>query len=81
MTTRCGVSFCDLPEITEEALTRELAAANGAAAADVGPFYKQYRCILGFVAQTCYVYVHLPSCPRPFPSRRAERELRVSTHM
>jgi len=47
--------FCDLPEITEEALTRELAAANGAAAADVGPFYKQYRCILGFVAQTCYV--------------------------
>jgi hypothetical protein len=50
-------SFCDLPEITEEALTRELTATNGAAAADVGPFHKQYRCILGFVTQSCYVYV------------------------
>jgi len=60
-----GISFCDLPEITEEALTREPAAADGAAAADVGPFYKQYHCIFGFVAQTCYVYVALvfPSCP------------------
>jgi hypothetical protein len=57
-------SFCDLPEITEEALVRELAATAGAAAADVGPFYKQYRCILGFVAQTCYVYVQLPPFPR-----------------
>lgn len=47
--------FCDLPEITEEALTRELVASDGAAAADIGPFYRQYRCILGFVAQTCYV--------------------------
>ncbi|KAI0247807.1 major facilitator superfamily domain-containing protein [Lactifluus subvellereus] len=47
--------FCDLPEITEEALTRELAATDGAEAADVEPFYKQSRCILGFVAQTCYV--------------------------
>jgi len=78
--TRCEVSFCDLPEITEEALTRELAVANGAAAAEVGPFSKQYRCILGFVAQTCYVYVHLLFCLRPFPSRRAERELRVAAH-
>ncbi len=50
-------SFCDLPEITEEALTRELVASGGVEAADVGPFYKQYRCILGFVAQTCYVCV------------------------
>jgi FHS family L-fucose permease-like MFS transporter len=50
-------SFCDLPEITEEALTRELVATGGEAAADVGPFYKQYRCIFGFVAQTCYVCV------------------------
>ncbi|KAI0267020.1 MFS general substrate transporter [Gloeopeniophorella convolvens] len=47
--------FCDLPEITEDALTRELIAAGGADAADAGPFYKQYRCILGYVAQTCYV--------------------------
>ncbi|KAH9055454.1 MFS general substrate transporter [Lactarius vividus] len=47
--------FCDLPEITEEALTRELVATSGEQAADVGPFYKQYRCIFGFVAQTCYV--------------------------
>ena len=51
------ISFCDLPEITEEALTRELVASGGEAAADVGPFYKQYRCIFGFVAQTCYVCV------------------------
>ena len=50
-------SFCDLPEITEEALTRELAATGGEEAADVGPFYKQYHCIFGFVAQTCYVCV------------------------
>lgn len=55
-------SFCDLPEITEDALTRELAETDGAAAVDV-PFHKQYRCILGFVAQTCYVYVHLPPLP------------------
>ncbi|KAH9171191.1 MFS general substrate transporter [Lactarius sanguifluus] len=47
--------FCDLPEITEEALTRELVATAGEQAADVGPFYKQYRCVFGFVAQTCYV--------------------------
>lgn len=47
--------YCDLPEITEEALTRELAATGGEEAADVGPFFKQYRCIFGFVAQTCYV--------------------------
>jgi len=72
--TPCEVSYCDLPEITEEALTRELVA-------DVGPFYKQYRCILGFVAQTCYVYMHLLFCPRSFPSRRAEKELRVAVHM
>ena len=51
-------SFCDLPEITE-VLTRELAAMDGAATADVGPFYKQHCCIFGFVTQTCYMYVHL----------------------
>ena len=53
------LSYCDLPEITEEALTRELAATGGEAAADVGPFYKQYHCIFGFVAQMCYVCVPL----------------------
>ena len=69
-TACCEVSYCDLPEITEEALTRELTATNGAAAADVGPFYKQYRCIFGFVAQTCYVYVNTYSALRPIPFRR-----------
>ena len=60
------LSYCDLPEITEEALTRELAATGGEAAADVGPFYKQYHCIFGFVAQMCYVCVPLSQslwCP------------------
>jgi len=41
-----------LPEITEEALTREI---NDAGIEDIGPFYKQYRCIFGFVAQMAYV--------------------------
>jgi MFS transporter, FHS family, L-fucose permease len=46
------VSFCDLPEITEDALMEEML---GAGLSEPGPFYKQYRCIFGFVAQTCYV--------------------------
>ncbi|KAH7888617.1 MFS general substrate transporter [Phlebopus sp. FC_14] len=45
--------FADLPEITEDALADELAAAG--LKADQGPFWKQYRCIFGFVAQTAYV--------------------------
>jgi hypothetical protein len=77
-------SFCDLPEITEEALVRELAATAGAAAADVGPFYKQYRCILGFVAQTSYVYVQpavqFLRCSRPVSPRLKERAACVSAH-
>ncbi|TFY74485.1 hypothetical protein EWM64_g9527, partial [Hericium alpestre] len=44
--------FCPLPEITEEALTEELAAAGKEK--DVGPFWKQYRCVFGWIAQTSY---------------------------
>ena len=36
---------------------RGISASRGGETADVEPFYKQYRCILGFVAQTCYVCV------------------------
>lgn len=81
MVARCEVSYCDLPEITEEALTRELTATNGAAAGDVGPFYKQYRCILSFVAQTCYVCVHSHSAPLSIPVPQRLREPRVSARM
>ncbi|KAG0700066.1 major facilitator superfamily domain-containing protein [Suillus ampliporus] len=43
--------FCDLPEITEDALEiDEVDITDGQ-----GPFWKQYRCIFGFVAQTAYV--------------------------
>ncbi|KAA1475147.1 MFS general substrate transporter [Dentipellis sp. KUC8613] len=45
--------FCELPEITEEALTQEIMDAG--VVDDIGPFYKQYRCIFGFVAQMTYV--------------------------
>ncbi|KAI0317204.1 MFS general substrate transporter [Amylostereum chailletii] len=45
--------FCDLPEITEDALEEEL-IVNGVVE-DIGPFWKQYHCIFGFVAQMCYV--------------------------
>ncbi|THH18563.1 hypothetical protein EW146_g2446 [Bondarzewia mesenterica] len=45
--------FCDLPEITEDALEKEIEDA-GIAKNGVGPFWKQYRCILGFVAQMSY---------------------------
>ena len=48
-------SFCHLPEITEEALTEEMQQKG--IVEDVGPFYKQYRCIFGWVAQTTYVCV------------------------
>ncbi|TDL26207.1 MFS general substrate transporter [Rickenella mellea] len=45
--------FCYLPEITEDALTKEI---EDAGLADVNAsFWRQYRCIFGFVAQTCYV--------------------------
>ncbi|KAF8621533.1 hypothetical protein AX15_007705 [Amanita polypyramis BW_CC] len=45
--------FCDLPEITEEALSEEIRQAG--ISEDNEPFWKHYRCIFGFVAQTAYV--------------------------
>ncbi|KXN90169.1 Glucose/galactose transporter [Leucoagaricus sp. SymC.cos] len=45
--------FCDLPEITEEALATEVHEAG--IHNDEESFWKQYRCIFGFVAQTTYV--------------------------
>ncbi|EMD37869.1 hypothetical protein CERSUDRAFT_105749 [Gelatoporia subvermispora B] len=45
--------FCDLPDITEDALAREMHAAG--IKADEEPFWKQYHCIFGWVAQTTYV--------------------------
>ncbi|KAF8995436.1 MFS general substrate transporter [Cyathus striatus] len=45
--------FCHLPEITEEALSAEIHDAG--IHADREPFWKQYRCIFGFVAQMAYV--------------------------
>jgi len=45
--------FATLPEITEDALVEELQTAG--LQEDQGPFWKQYRCIYGFVAQTAYV--------------------------
>lgn len=42
-------SFCDLPEIEEEAIIVQLSDEK------IEPFWKQYRCIFGSVAQTAYV--------------------------
>lgn len=50
-------SFCPLPEITEEALEKEVAEAGIEPEAVAGSFWRQYRCIFGFVAQMAYVYV------------------------
>ncbi|KII92138.1 hypothetical protein PLICRDRAFT_50564 [Plicaturopsis crispa FD-325 SS-3] len=44
--------FCDLPEITEEALAEEIHEVG--ITNDVEPFWKQYRCIFGFIAQMSY---------------------------
>ncbi|KAI0344691.1 MFS general substrate transporter [Trametopsis cervina] len=44
--------FCDLPEITQDALSEEMHAAG--IRNDDEPFWKQYRCIFGWVAQTAY---------------------------
>ncbi|EIW82776.1 MFS general substrate transporter [Coniophora puteana RWD-64-598 SS2] len=44
--------FCPLPEIGEDALAAEIHGVG--LADDEGPFYKQYRCVFGFVAQTAY---------------------------
>jgi FHS family L-fucose permease-like MFS transporter len=46
-------SFATLPEITEDALAEEIQDVG--LQDDQGPFWKQYRCIFGFVAQTAYV--------------------------
>jgi FHS family L-fucose permease-like MFS transporter len=43
--------FCDLPEITEEALAEEI---NDSKVGSPGPLWKQYHCVLGFVALTAY---------------------------
>jgi FHS family L-fucose permease-like MFS transporter len=45
--------FADLPEITEDALAEEIQDAG--LQDDQGSFWRQYRCIFGFVAQTAYV--------------------------
>jgi len=45
--------FCPLPEITEDALSEELQVAG--ISTDEKPFWKQWHCILGWVAQTGYV--------------------------
>ncbi|KZT26820.1 MFS general substrate transporter [Neolentinus lepideus HHB14362 ss-1] len=45
--------FCALPEITEDALEEEMHGAG--MSKEQEPFSKQYRCIFGWVAQTCYV--------------------------
>ncbi|KIY65836.1 MFS general substrate transporter [Cylindrobasidium torrendii FP15055 ss-10] len=44
--------FCYLPEITEEALAEEIHAVG--ITKDEQSFWKQYRVLFGFVAQTCY---------------------------
>lgn len=48
-------SFCELPEITGEALAEEIHDVG--IKGDIEPFYKQYRCLFGFVAQMCYWFV------------------------
>lgn len=45
--------FCPLPEITEDALSEELQLAG--ISQDDKPFWKQWHCIFGWVAQTGYV--------------------------
>lgn len=45
--------FCPLPEITEDALSEELKIAG--ISQDDKPFWKQWHCIFGWVAQTGYV--------------------------
>ncbi|KIP05097.1 hypothetical protein PHLGIDRAFT_129093 [Phlebiopsis gigantea 11061_1 CR5-6] len=45
--------FCDLPEIGQDALAEEMHAVG--LKSDDEPFWKQYRCIFGWVAQTTYV--------------------------
>ncbi|KZT72100.1 MFS general substrate transporter [Daedalea quercina L-15889] len=44
--------FCPLPEISEDALSNEMEEAG--LTQDEEPFWKQYHCIFGWVAQTTY---------------------------
>ena len=53
-TDSLAFSFCVLPEISEEALMKEMESKGFSR--DVGPFIRQYRAIFGFIAQMCYVY-------------------------
>ncbi len=46
-------SFCKLPEITQDALAQEMHDVG--LTNDKEPFWRQYRCIFGWVAQTAYV--------------------------
>ena len=48
-------SFCNLPEITQDALAAEIHRAG--IHTDEESFWKQYKCIFGFVAQMSYTYV------------------------
>ncbi|KAF8444703.1 major facilitator superfamily domain-containing protein [Boletus edulis BED1] len=48
-----GLRFATLPEITEDALEEEIQDVGLQEEQD--SFWKQYRCIFGFVAQTAYV--------------------------
>lgn len=45
--------FCDLPEIKEEVTSHDVSNIYGDQ--KVEPFWRQWRCIFGFVAQTGYV--------------------------
>ncbi|KAF9474569.1 MFS general substrate transporter [Pholiota conissans] len=46
--------FCDLPEIEEEFILNQV-AETGDAEKPTESFWRQWRCIFGFVAQTAYV--------------------------
>ncbi|KAI0081342.1 MFS general substrate transporter [Panus rudis PR-1116 ss-1] len=45
--------FCPLPEITGDALAQEMHEVG--LSNDEEPFWKQYKCIFGWIAQTAYV--------------------------
>ena len=48
-------SFCALPEIEEEFVLQQIASDGEPVAPE--SFWRQWRCLFGFVAQTAYVYV------------------------
>ncbi|KAG1777643.1 major facilitator superfamily domain-containing protein [Suillus placidus] len=49
-------SFCDLPEIIEEPLAEETGDSKVGTIYNPGPLWKQYHCVLGFVALTAYYF-------------------------